>query len=318
MPYTLKKQKKKNKSRKALCNPIARKNKITKGSCFVPSSVRLMKKHYNKNNPADPITSMNDKDILREIQLKANNDCKEDICLIKKFVKNKRDSSMLKALLFPPKQPNEWTKDPDTWLTNFDIMNVLNQYEDTYKNFVFIGPSPIDYNAIVNKSRCVCKKLCNFQMKNYLAKTPPKTKFGIVFNLDPHTKGGSHWVAMFIDLVDNFVFFFNSTGEKIPSRIEEFANEVISQGRENNIDLSFHQNKNVEHQKSNTECGMYCLYFIITMLIRKREINYDVENGLMSGGDELTKAELFNLFQGKHGKISDQHVFDKREEYFSL
>ena len=300
-----------NRSKKKLhCNSMARKNKISKDSCFTKEAILLLKDSYNKNNPDNKISAIDGKTILREIQTKSNQGCREDMCLIEEFTKNKRDTDLLKTLLFPPPKPSEWYSDPDAWLSNFDIMKVLNQYQVSYPHFAFIGPSPIDYNTKTNKTTCVCRNLCEFQIQKYIDKNI--SKIGIVFNLDPHTKGGSHWVAMFVDLKDDFVFFFNSTGEKIPKLIKQFATTVISQGKKliPSRNISFHENTETEHQKSNTECGMYCLYFIITMLIRKKEI-WDVM-------PEMNMFELFDLFKGtKTGRLPDEKMFNKRDEYFS-
>jgi len=306
---TSKKYRKQNKSKKLQCNTISRKNKISKNSCFTNEALLLLKDSYNAKNPHMKITSTDGKNILREIQTKSNQVCREDMCLIEKFSNNKRDQDMLKTLLFPPPKPSEWYSDPDAWLSNFDIMKVLNQYQVSFPHFAFIGPSPIDYDTKLHKNMCVCKNLCEFEVKKYLDKSI--TKIGIVFNLDPHTKGGSHWVAMFVDLKDDFVFFFNSTGEKIPKRIQQFATTVINQGKELTPpkNITFHENTKMEHQKSNTECGMYCLYFIITMLIRKKEIGDEQP--------EMNKYELFDLFQGTNGRLPDEKMFKKRNEYFS-
>ena len=304
---TPKKLKRQNKSKKLHCNTISRKNRISKNSCFTKEALLLLKDSYNSKNPNSKITSTDGKTILREIQTKSDQVCREDLCLIEKFSNSKRDTEMLKTLLFPPPKPSEWYDDPDAWLSNFDIMKVLNQYQISFPNFAFIGPSPIDYDTRMNKTTCVCKNLCEFDVKKYLDKNV--TKIGIVFNLDPHTKGGSHWVAMFVDLIDDFVFYFNSTGEKIPTRIKQFATTVISQGKLLGKNITFHENTKTEHQKSNTECGMYCLYFIITMLIRKKEI-----------GDilpEMNKFQMFDLFQGTTGRLPDKKMFEKRNEYFT-
>ena len=307
--YTPKKRKH-NKSKKLQCNTISMKNKISKNSCFTNEALFLLKDSFNTKNPNMKITSNDGRHILRDIQRKSNQVCREDLCLIEKFSTSKRDADMLKTLLFPPPKPSEWYSDPDAWLSNFDIMKVLNQYQVSFPHFAFIGPSPIDYDTKTNKTTCVCKNLCEFQIHKYLKKNI--TKIGIVFNLDPHTKGGSHWVAMFVDLLDDFVFFFNSTGENIPKRIQQFATTVVNQGKSLNPPktITFHENTNMEHQKSNTECGMYCLYFIITMLIRKKEIGNDNER-------EMNKSELFDLFQGKTGRLPDKKMFEKRSEYFS-
>jgi len=307
--YTHQKKHKTQKTKKLHCNTISRKNKISKNSCFTNESLLLLKNAYNEKNPNKKITSTLGKNILREIQTKSNQVCRKDLCLIEEFSNSKRDTDMLKTLLFPPPKPSEWYSDPDAWLSNFDIMKVLNQYQVSFPNFYFIGPSPIDYDTKPNKTTCVCKNLCEFQVKKYLKKNI--TKIGIVFNLDPHTKGGSHWVAMFVDLFDDFLFFFDSTGEKIPKRIEQFAKTVIRQGKElyPPKNITFHENTKKEHQKSNTECGMYCLYFIITMLIRKKEVGDIIP--------EMNKSQLFDLFQGTNGRLPDKKMFDKRNEYFT-
>lgn len=309
------------KTKRAFCNPNARKNKIANNTCFTPKSIDLLKEYYNQNNPGSMIQSKEPKDILREIQLNTNQKCKEDICLINEFAKSKRDQNVLKALLFPPPRPEKWDQDPDTWLTNFDIMDVLNQYETAYPNFAFIGPSPINYNTRLSGIKCVCPKLCQLNLSKYLNHIDPKRgvpidKIGIVFNLDPHHKSGSHWVSMFIDLVDNFVFFFNSTGSRIPKRINNLVIDVIRQGEKLTPPkkMVFHQNTNTAHQKANTECGMYCMYFIITMLLREKEINYT-----STESKKLSVSELIHLFKGTKGnpRIPDAQVFKKRNEYYS-
>ena len=37
---------------------------------------------------------------------------------------------------------------------------------------------------------------------------------GIVFNLDPHDKPGSHWVSMYVDLNNGGIYYFDSYGYK--------------------------------------------------------------------------------------------------------
>ena len=76
----------------------------------------------------------------------------------------------------------------------------MRQYKREIPEFDFKGPSPIDYDSkdIYNpEKKCVQEDLCMFDLKSQLQSG--KTKVGIIFNLDPHNKGGSHWVALFID-----------------------------------------------------------------------------------------------------------------------
>jgi len=89
-----------------------------------------------------------------------------------------------------------------------------------------------------------------------------------IFNLDPHYKGGSHWVSLFINMKNNTIFFFDSAGEPIPPQIEKFVNTVIEQGKQLSepIYFKFDQNYPVEHQYGNTECGIYSIFFVTHML----------------------------------------------------
>ena len=52
----------------------------------------------------------------------------------------------------------------------------------------------------------------------------------------------------------------------IPDEIMKLVDRVIKQAEEINISMNFYQNHPFEHQKSNTECGMFSLYLIITLL----------------------------------------------------
>ena len=93
-----------------------------------------------------------------------------------------------------------------------------------------------------------------------------KTKIGIVFNLDKHDEPGSHWVAMFVDLENNFIFYFDSALNPVPRQISKLKSEIKKQGKHlhDPIDFNYIQN-DYNHQKTNTECGMYCLFFIVTL-----------------------------------------------------
>jgi hypothetical protein len=141
----------------------------------------------------------------------------------------------------------------------------MKQYEKTYKCFDFIGPSPIDYDKHVSYGECVWEELCEFSLNKQIKEG--KTKIGIIFNLDPHHKPGSHWVAMFINTKKREIYYLDSYGEKIPRQINKFANKVKKQslkiGNKKEYELIVNKRR---HQFSESECGMYSLYFIIQML----------------------------------------------------
>jgi hypothetical protein len=84
---------------------------------------------------------------------------------------------------------------------------------------------------------------------------------GIVYNLDPHFKSGSHWVATYIDIPGHVCYYFDSYGMKPPEQIAIFMKWLTTQDPK----MKLQYNKRAL-QKSNTECGMYCLYVIICLL----------------------------------------------------
>lgn len=293
------------------CSPFSRKNKIVPGSCFTKDAIQIITHAHNRNDPTHNIPeNLSPKDKWTELSKKMSRipQCDQDKCWLKHIPLKDQEKNMLQAQLFVPPKPREWSKFPNTWLTNFDIEKVLNQYEKSHPSFRFIGPSPIDYDTKTNKTNCVCNNLCNFSIAENLKKG--KTKIGIVFNLDPHNKGGSHWVAMFIDLEDKFVFYFNSTGEHIQPLLRKFKDTVVSQGIDLFGKMDYHVNK-YEHQKSNTECGMYCLYFIITCLLREPDIFLDNTN---NDRGKIDSAQLVEHFT--KGRIKDELVETYRGDLF--
>ena len=289
---------------KPVCSPYANKNKILPNSCFTPQTLIKLRDMYNINT-TNKITTDNPREIWKLLHKYKPQNCQKDKCWIQSIIHDNTTKIKLEALLFPPTYPEEWKKNPNTWLSNFDILDVLKQYEQTYSHFVFIGPSPIDFDVIQNDKSCVCNNLCHFSLNDIRKKHV--TKIGIIFNLDPHTSSGSHWVSLFIDLQDHFIFYFDSTGDLIPSQIRKFVRTVVLQNKILGLSkLTFYQNDEMEHQLGNTECGMYSLYFIISMLLREK-----------SDGTKMTKKEVISLFLGKHGRIRDKQVESLRTVYFS-
>ena len=109
-------------------------------------------------------------------------------------------------------------------------------------------------------------------------------KIAIAFNLDKHTGPGTHWVSMFIDIEARFIFYFDSAGSKIPKEIMSLVKRIQKQGLELSYRFKFIENYPMTHQHSNTECGMYSLFFIITMLLENPDVS---ENQIKRS--ELTK-----------------------------
>jgi hypothetical protein len=306
---------KKNDFQKMNCSPAVSNKQIRQDSCFTPEIVMTIVKKYNEKNPSNQILETNPKNAW--ILLKERLSCKKEECWLNQL----DDESMrqqIKKYIFAPKHPPEWNDNPDEWLSNFDIFEVAKQYEVSYPEFKIIGPTTIDFDTrLPEKSgQCVLEDLCTFSLERFI--TANKTKIGIVFNLDKHYQSGSHWVSLFIDIKNKFVFFFDSANNGIPPEIWKeidnnknhtslpLVNRIIQQGLEltKPIHFQFYYNTK-QHQQGNTECGMYSLFFIITMLTGKTSFT----KGKLSIKNRI---ELF-----LNTRIPDNVVFQYRKIYFN-
>ncbi len=244
------------------CSP---ENKEKEYTCYTDNDLVKLRDMWNARHPDKPITTTNSKIIWEKLKEYYSTICNKESCWVRQMTKNtKMEKELLDA--FAPESPEEWKKNPNEWLSSIDIIKVMNQYEKKYKCFDFLGPSPIDYDTHKLKGECVWEELCHFNLEDHIKKG--HFKIGIIFNLDPHYKGGSHWVSMFINVKQKTIFYFDSAGEEIPRQIKKFADTVTEQGKQLSrpILFKFDQNYPVEHQYGNTECGVYSIFFITHML----------------------------------------------------
>jgi len=291
------------KLKKMNCHPIVKGNTIKATSCLTSKVLKDLRISYNKHHPGEHITQTDPKRIWNELKKRMRQCSKEDCWL--DTVKDLDVKNNLYNSSFAPKHPEDWISEPSTWLSNLDILDVLSQYEEAYSQFRFIGPTPIDFDSkpYVFSEKCVWKELCNFNLKEYVDNQI--TKIGIIYNLDKHDESGSHWTSMFVDLEEEIIFYFDSNGSIIPNEINKLVTRITEQGKQlyKPILFDYHDN-NLEHQKGNNECGMYSLYFIITMLTNK--------SGRRSFKTMKKKLDYFTK-----ERIPDRHVFKHRKKYFN-
>ena len=182
-------------------------------------------------------------------------------------------------------------KKPNEWLTSVDILKVMKQFEKKNTDFEFIGPSPIDYDKHISYGECVWEELCKFNLENYIKRRI--TKIGVVFNTDPHDQEGSHWVALFINIKRRGIYYFDSYGERISKFINRFAKKVTKQGQRLGIEFEFIKNKR-RHQYKTSECGMYCIYFIIEMMKDKQTFQEFTQTLIPDDKMLKLRRQLFN------------------------
>jgi hypothetical protein len=285
------------------CNPSVIGKKPLDNSCYTTSSLEIIKQAYNKNNPKSQILNNDPRIIHSSLKDKLQKCVKED-CWLKQLPRNiekKLDSST-----FAPDSPDTWETNPDEWLSNYDILAVLSQYNTAYNHFKFIGVTPMDFDTIPPDTGgvCVTDSICNFSLASYIS--DKYTKIGIIFNMDNHDEGGSHWVSMFIDIPKKIIIYYDSAGNPTPPEIKRFVDRIRKQGNalSSPINMKYIENYPVVHQSTNTECGMYSLFFIVTML-----------TGKTSRTNHMTITDKINMFT--KGKLPDKCVYKFRKIYFN-
>lgn len=224
-------------------------------------------------------------DICKEI-LKIS-DCSSEACWMKiKFLMDELGEHQEKfKKSFKPLMPKEWLKDYNEWLSNFDIEDSIKQHLNTCNEFYFYGAVPIDFH------NCSVSNLCRINIKEHLKNG--KTKIGIVFNTDPSTESGEHWISMYIDLAShNFkypsIYYFDSFGRKPPIQVKNLIKKLKKQSR-----MKIKKNKKKEllyfyndhsFQTENSQCGMYAIHFIKNMINNtsfKDYLNMELTDELM-------------------------------------
>lgn len=261
-------------------------------TCYSKPVLFKIKDTWNKKHPEQKIVSSDPYIIWKSLRsvMEHEHACKRESCWLKHLCVKEGLPKNIYDLTFSPEMPRSWLKNPNEWLNSLDILRVMNQWERRYKCFKFIGPSPIDYDTHKMFGECVWDELCKFDLKKQI-----KNKFkkiGVIFNLDPHYKGGSHWVAVFINANKKTIYYFDSYGDRAPSQIKKFIKDVKKQSSELGDSYKYLENKR-RHQFGDSECGMYSMYFIT----------------------EMIQNRCFEKFQNK--KVTDGYMLRLRNRFFN-
>jgi hypothetical protein len=279
--------------------------KYENGSCFSHEALKKIANAYN-NKFFDKIDINLDKpELINELSNRLSNICSEQTCWLKQQFVMSIDDDILNNT-FRPKGPTGKYE----WLSTSDIDNVIEQYHKIHPEFQYLGTVPIDFENLAILG------LRNINFGEY--ENNNKHKLGLVINLDEHYKSGSHWVALYIDLKDYKIYYFDSVGKKPKTRTKKFINKIIKYlyKKEYNNKLPLNklikqynigdtENKyiknlskfdirynNIQHQFENSECGVYSINFIIR-LVNKESFD-DIINNITSD-EEMNKyrKEIF-------------------------
>lgn len=238
------------------------------GSCIDLDILILIAEDYNRTNPNTRIILNRNNELsnpnnykqylVNQLSKKLNNKCKGDQqCWLDNLSDNDNIRKLRKRInnIFPPNGP----AGQFTWLNTININQVLEMYEDKIPGFKSLGAVPIDFYEI-NYTGIQDINLKELYNKNI-------RKLGLVMNTDKHNQSGSHWIALYCEFDKNdttYIYFFDSYGTRPNKYVQEYINLLKAFGESLGNKVVIDYNKK-QHQKGGSECGMYCLYFIINM-----------------------------------------------------
>jgi hypothetical protein len=264
------KRKKKSKTKKLhykpkQCTPF-RKNKLPY-TCMSKESLHTLATVINKLPDANLNLKMDDKELYKQICkfIQSKYNCDNEACwlTIKELI-NLLDPDQLDTLKdhYRAQLPKDLIKDYTSWLSNFDIEEVLNKHHNNIKDFYFYGATPIDFR------KCsVSQELCKINVKQ--KRDNGYQKLGIVFNTDESSGPGKHWMAMYVDLSGKNlegqpgVYFFDSFGTSPMKEIKQLIKKIKDTDKDNEYIIT-HNDRPI--QKNTYACGFYCMHFIEHML----------------------------------------------------
>lgn len=284
------------------CSPGA---KIKSGTCYSKKSLLTLIESYNKAKPLNKIlvrknatikalwNALNNK--LKPFVKDGNEWCWTDyINKITTDFNLKNNIKKIEKTELKPAQPVSWIKNPTEWLSNYDIIAVMKQYEDVKNNhYKFLGVFPIDFTEKTLAGSCAYESHCNINIANFIKN---KIKFiGFIINLDKHDEPGSHWTSIFMVIDPNYIsygaYYCDSVGTEIPENIKLYFKNIKKQLNSiyklNKFKLIYSKTKN---QRSNTECGMFSQMFQINWLKNLKK-NKD--------------STIYNILNDKHNNDND-------------
>lgn len=244
------------------CSPS--KNNRLHNTCYDYDDLKAIAKAYNNvvkqkeniciNDTKTPVcttasklinTKLNSDELYNELSERFSVICSSDMKWTDlDFIQNIKDKNLKNSILYFTFKPKP-TKTVNTWFNTHNINEIMQQYQDLYKDtFVFLGAQPSDFSKITKIKWKKLKKINNI---------------GIIFNTHNHLQPGQHWLSVFIDNVNKKVDYFDSLGKMPNKNIASFLKHFSPKN------YTFTINK-TEHQKGNVLCGVYSCYFIIQRL----------------------------------------------------
>jgi len=222
---------------------------------FGGEEIEHLRTVYNAEHPREPpIPSGTTEQIWKSLQERFHTKCTSG-----------RSECIISHMMNRPKAPDAWMVNPTEWLSSLDIEKAEKEYQKLFKNYVFLGCIPIDFDLRSPTGKCLVDALCSVSIKNLYRKG--KTQIGIVFNTDVHTGPGEHWIALFCDIrpeleqprITYFDSYAHRPEKEVQRLMKRWKEEWQSTGVHDKPMLTTYNT--IRHQFKDSECGIYVLYF---------------------------------------------------------
>ena len=260
---------------KRVCSALGLDQYEKTGSCFTLEALQELARAYNRRGKDTIDISLDHASLHKELTQRLAKECGTDATKEVRWIKALGSSKAAKMVM--PIKPREWDKNPHTWLNNFDIENVLSRLEgDKEYPYKLLGVFPIDFQGKDAYNQILYPEMYNFDIKEYIGKYK---YLGLITNLDTHDGPGTHWTSTFIVIdpkLKSFgAYYYDSTFstrtplERVPKSILAFFKmlkkqaEALPEARGRKFKNIFFK---LGHQRGNTECGMFSIYYQVNWL----------------------------------------------------
>jgi len=305
------------------CSPVGEDNFKDKETCFSLKALRDIAIAWNKENPQNRIKNFKKlgvNDLWNQINIKMSGICGKgnEFCWVKKIKPENKTKDVKEAIR--PEKPAEWYKNKSAWLSNYDIQNVMRQYQEK-KDFKyrFLGVFAIDFASSDGFGKCIYSEICNLDIVNLY--NQGYKYVGMITNLDKHDQPGSHWTSLFICIDPSKpcfgAYYYDSTASEPPKEIKEFfeklkiqAAQIVATNKNKNAEFKFKYNT-VRHQYGNNECGMFSMVYQINWLkFLKKNKNTTLEDVI---AHKVTDKQMNQYFRNILFVPNTKVVIDKNK-----
>jgi hypothetical protein len=196
-------------------------------------------------------------------------DCKTEECALVTIAKENPMASAIVAETIRDNFKVDGPADSTKWLNNSNIDDILAQLVRKHPSVYHMPFHMIDFEDQDLPSGKITLKNVSL-VKDVINRG--KDMFCVVINTDKYGNPGLHWFALFCDFRGSpedasvkhhaTIEYFNSSGASAPLRIKEWMSRA-----EMELEAAGYPTKRIsaaviQHQRSDTECGVYSLYYI--------------------------------------------------------